>query len=227
MSDGAHAPGGGDGGLHARRMDGVYRRQRHVYDLTRKYYLFGRDRLIADLDVPDGGRVLELGCGTGRNLALIARRYRRARLVGLDISRAMLATAERRLAGRNVRLVAADAATFQAARDCGTDGFERIVISYALSMIPSWRETIANALDQLAPGGRLMIVDFGQQERLPAWFRGLLRGWLARFHVTPRADLVAVAAEEAATRGLALEHTALLRGYAWQVTIGRPGPAAR
>ena len=27
-------------------MDGVYRYQRHVYDLTRKYYLLGRDRLI-------------------------------------------------------------------------------------------------------------------------------------------------------------------------------------
>ena len=35
-------------------MDRIYRRQRHVYDLTRKYYLLGRDRLIADLDVPRG-----------------------------------------------------------------------------------------------------------------------------------------------------------------------------
>ncbi len=36
---------------HAELMDGVYRYQRHVYDLTRKYYLLGRDRLIDGLDV--------------------------------------------------------------------------------------------------------------------------------------------------------------------------------
>ncbi|TIM21480.1 MAG: SAM-dependent methyltransferase, partial [Mesorhizobium sp.] len=55
---------------HAELMDGVYRWQRHIYDLTRKYYLLGRDRLIDGLDVPVGGTVLELGCGTGRNIIL-------------------------------------------------------------------------------------------------------------------------------------------------------------
>ena len=58
---------------HAELMDGVYRYQRHVYDLTRKYYLLGRDRLIDGLAVPPGGTVLELGCGTGRNLVKAAR----------------------------------------------------------------------------------------------------------------------------------------------------------
>ena len=53
---------------HKGLMDGVYRYQRHIYDLTRKYYLLGRDRLIADLAVPDGGTVLEIGCGTGRRV---------------------------------------------------------------------------------------------------------------------------------------------------------------
>jgi S-adenosylmethionine-diacylgycerolhomoserine-N-methlytransferase len=74
-------------------MDGVYRRQRHVYDLTRKYYLLGRDRLIEELDVPPAGLVLELGCGTGRNLAHAALAYPDARFFGLDISSVMLETA--------------------------------------------------------------------------------------------------------------------------------------
>ena len=60
---------------HAELMDGVYHWQRHIYDLTRKYYLLGRDRLIDGLEVPQGGTVLELGCGTGRNIILAARRY--------------------------------------------------------------------------------------------------------------------------------------------------------
>ena len=46
----------------------------------------------------------------------------------------------------------------------GRDGFDRIFISYSLSMIPPWRRTVVAALDALAPGGSLHIVDFGEQE---------------------------------------------------------------
>jgi S-adenosylmethionine-diacylgycerolhomoserine-N-methlytransferase len=34
---------------HATAMDRMYRHARHIYDLTRKPYLLGRDRLIAEL----------------------------------------------------------------------------------------------------------------------------------------------------------------------------------
>ncbi|HTH27854.1 MAG TPA: class I SAM-dependent methyltransferase, partial [Sphingobium sp.] len=101
---------------HAARMEAIYRVQRHVYDLTRKYYLLGRDRLIGGLGVPYGGGVLEVGCGTGRNLALVGRRYRSASLYGLDISAEMLKSARRNLAhagvdGRAI-LAQADATAF-------------------------------------------------------------------------------------------------------------------
>ena len=49
-------------------MDRMYRRQRHIYDLTRKFYLLGRDQMIDRLGPPADARVLEIGCGTGRNL---------------------------------------------------------------------------------------------------------------------------------------------------------------
>ncbi len=62
-------------------MDRVYRHQRHVYDLTRKHYLLGRDHLIDRLEPPAGGHVLELGCGTGRNLIAAAKRYPRRPLL--------------------------------------------------------------------------------------------------------------------------------------------------
>ncbi len=51
-----------DAGQH---MDGIYRYQRYIYDATRKYFLLGRDTLLDELDPPDGGSVLEVGCGTG------------------------------------------------------------------------------------------------------------------------------------------------------------------
>lgn len=60
---------------HAGLMDGMYRYQRHIYDLTRKYYLLGRDKAIRSLGVPKGGTLLEVGCGTGRNLAIAHRHF--------------------------------------------------------------------------------------------------------------------------------------------------------
>ena len=209
---------------HAQRMDRMYRYQRHVYDLTRKYYLLGRDRAIAGLQVPEGGRLLEVGCGTGRNLIAAHRLYPAARLYGLDISAEMLASARRHFARRaqSPVLLRADAAGFRAT-DFATEGFDRVLISYALSMIPDWEGAIDAALDALAPGGSLHIVDFGQQERLPRWFRSLLVGWLKRFEVTPRAGLLAAleARLERADADVIFEE--ILGGYAWHAIVRRRG----
>src|ERR1700710_814436 len=76
-----------------RRMNRMYRRQRHIYDATRRFYLLGRDRLIAGLQPAAGQSVLEIVCGTGRTLALAARLYPETRFFGIDISTEMLASA--------------------------------------------------------------------------------------------------------------------------------------
>lgn len=205
---------------HAERMDGMYRYQRHIYDLTRKYYLFGRDRMIARLDVPRDGTLLEVGCGTGRNLLLAHRIHPTAKLYGLDISAEMLVSARANFRGIPVvpQLQVADATSFDAA-DFGVDGFDRIMISYALSMIPEWEKAIDASLAALKPGGSLHVVDFGQQERLPAWFRRLLQGWLSRFHVTPREKLRDVLAASADAANGRLEFETVGRGYAWHAVI--------
>jgi len=203
----------------ARLMDQMYRPQRRIYDVTRKFYLLGRDRLIAGLAPPSGGRVLEIGCGTGRNLILAGRRYPSARFYGVDISAVMLEQAAASLARAGVlapvALAKGDAATFDAAALFGEEEFERIFISYALSMIPPWRETIAHALDLLAPGGELHIVDFGDQAGLPAWFKGVLRWWLALFHVSPREELAGEVLRQAEATGSSRSHEALHGGYAF------------
>ncbi|WP_119943073.1 class I SAM-dependent methyltransferase [Neorhizobium sp. NCHU2750] len=208
-------------------MDRMYRYQRHIYDLTRKYYLFGRNRMIAGLDAPAGASILEVGCGTGRNLMLARRLYPAAKLYGLDISQEMLQTARAKFAGKADKgtmptLVVADATAFRAG-DFGTDGFDRVMIPYALSMIPGWEQAIAASLATLKPGGSLHIVDFGQQEGLPAWFRSMLQAWLARFHVTPRSNLrmVLEGQSEAARAQMMFEDIG--RGYAWHAVIRRPG----
>ena len=207
---------------HAARMDAIYAGQRHIYDATRKYYLLGRDRLIADLAPPPGGAVVEVGCGTGRNLILAARRWPQARCFGFDISDAMLATARAKVAGRAIRLDRGDATTWEPRALFGIDAADVVFISYTLSMIPDWRAAIGVACDALAPGGALHIVDFGQQERLPAVFARALFAWLARFDVTPRAGLPAFLNDIAAARGLGLVFTPLYRGYAWRAVLRRP-----
>lgn len=212
---------------HGGLMDGVYRWQRHIYDVTRKYYLLGRDGLIADLAPPPGGSVLEIGCGTGRNLIAVGRAWPNARLYGVDIAQAMLDTAQASV-GRagmasRIRLARGDAADFDAAALFGRAHFDRVFISYALSMIPHWEAALAQAARCVAPGGRLEVVDFGQQEKLPAVWKRLLFGWLAAFHVEPRRELPAVLGALAAAMGGRAHVRPLYHGYAFRGAITLAG----
>ena len=198
-------------------MDRMYRRQRFVYDITRKFYLLGRDRLIARLEARDGDAILEIGCGTGRNLIEIGRRYRGAKLYGLDVSSEMLLSAGAAVAraglSRRVMLRQADATTFDAAAVLGRAQFDRVVISYCLSMITQWQGVLEAAAALLAPGGELHIVDFGGQERLPRWFSNVLRRWLALFHVTPRDTLEQALTALAQAQGMQLAFERPYFGY--------------
>lgn len=207
-------------------MDHIYRHQRHIYDVTRKHFLLGRDQLIHRLEPPAQGHVLEIGCGTGRNLIAAARAYPEAHLHGVDLSREMLSSASRNLrrAGLEDRvgLALADAATFAPQPLFGRTRFERAFFSYSLSMIPAWRQALAHAGDLLVAGGRLAVVDFGQQEGLPRQFRPLLHAWLAKFHVVPRATLrneMEALAERLDGRA---RFEPLFRGYAWYAELRMP-----
>jgi len=213
----------GDGARH--HMDGIYRYQRYIYDLTRKYYLLGRDRLLDELQPPPGGTILEVGCGTGRNLILAAKRYPDARLYGFDISSEMLKTARANIekAGLTSRITLAegDATNFDTQALFGIDGIDRVFVSYAWSMIPPWRAAIPEALKAVGPGGRLHVVDFGQQQGWPRWFQKILFAWLARFSVTPRAELEDELRTAAAERGFSLDFQRLYRGYADYAVLRR------
>ncbi|HEY6520313.1 MAG TPA: methyltransferase domain-containing protein [Roseiarcus sp.] len=208
-------------------MDDMYRRQRHIYDLSRKFYLLGRDEAIARLRPAPGDKVLEIGCGTGRNLVKLAQAYPEARLFGLDVSREMLATAAastaRARAASRITFAQADATAFDPQGLFGRASFERVMISYALSMIPPWREALAHALDVVAPGGSLEIVDFGDCAGLPRPFKARLRQWLTMFDVTPRDDLATALQALAAERGLSCEIESRFRGYAILAAVRRKG----
>lgn len=200
-------------------MDRIYRHQRHVYDLTRKYYLLGRDRLIRELDARPGERLCEIGCGTARNLVKLARRYPGVEFYGIDASAEMLETAEAAIRraglGGRVRLAQALGESFDPAETFGLDGgFDHIVFSYSLSMIPPWGESLEKAVTLLRPAGAIHIVDFGDQRGMPAWFRRLLYAWLAAFHVEHRPGIRLWVEQRAADPGFAVETAALAGHYA-------------
>lgn len=210
------------------RMNRMYRYQRHIYDATRRYYLLGRDRLIADLQPASGEKILEIGCGTGRNLVQAARMYRNAQFYGLDVSTEMLTQAISAIGradlDRSVRVAHGDATAFTAQSVFGQQiAFDHVMISYSLSMIPNWTPVIDRAIACLKPGGRLHIVDFGDQRGLPRLARTLLRRWLILFDVTPRDDLHDLLIQVATRHSAGLTFERPFFGYAQYAVLTLPG----
>jgi S-adenosylmethionine-diacylgycerolhomoserine-N-methlytransferase len=181
-------------GDHAALMDSVYRNQRHIYDFTRKYYLFGRDRLIAELAAKPGACVVEVGCGTARNLIKMARLYPETVFYGLDASEEMLVTARQAVAhaglsGR-IHLAQGFAESLSPAMFGRTAPFDDAVFSYSLSMIPDWKQAVRAASGALSETGKIHVVDFGDLTGLGALGRSLLGAWLKIFHVSPRVEIL-------------------------------------
>lgn len=207
-------------------MDRMYRYQRHFYDLTRKYYLLGRDRMIEQMDVQAGEAVLEVGCGTGRNLIVLAEKYPAARFYGLDASSEMLRTAQTKIDAKNLaqRIVLKTelAENLDFRQTFGLDEpFDTIFFSYSITMIPTWRESIQAALDNLKAGRSIYIVDFWDQKDLPRWFQKLLKGWLKQFHVKHWAELIPHL-EDLEKQGLGkLSITSIAKRYAFLAKFGK------
>jgi S-adenosylmethionine-diacylgycerolhomoserine-N-methlytransferase len=209
------------------RMARMYRPQKHIYDATRRYYLLGRDRLIAGLALEDGQSLLDIGCGTGRNLALIGRRYPTARLYGLDAAEPMLevATARLRRAKVSAGLAHGVAEALDPARMFGIEGgLDHVTISYCLSMVDDPEAALRAATAGLAAGGSLHVVDFGDMRGLPAWFRRSMVAWLARFHVRHRPETEATLRHLAEERGGVLETVEILGRYAMLHRLALPSP---
>ncbi len=178
-------------------MDQMYRLTRHIYDLSRKYYLLGRDQLLDQMApaLQPGDRVLEIGCGTARNLVGLAKRNPKVELYGLDASRQMLETAEKNLrkSGLIGRIILRPelAENLRHETTFGLrEPFDALFFSYSLSIIPTWPLALEAGLANLKSGGTLYIVDFWDQGDLPAWFGKMLRGWLKKFHVAHRPELL-------------------------------------
>ncbi len=156
-------------------LTGYYRLHSRIYDATRWSFLFGRSALIDKLpSMSSPRRILEIGCGTGSNLARLGHLFPQAEVTGLDLSKDMLRCARRKLPrlGDRLRLV-------HRVYDEPVGGpFGLVLFSYSLSLFnPGWERALECAREDISLGGQIAVVDFHDTQV------GLFSRWMQAHYV--------------------------------------------
>ena len=174
----------------------TYRKKAKHYDVTSRLYpapgypqRAQRLRAVQALGLRAGDSVVDIACGTGQNFPLIEEMIGPdGRIVGVDMTDAMLAQAQDRIETNgwsNISLVLADAAEF----DFPTE-VDAVLSTYALSQVPECAAVIAHGASALSAGGRLVVLDLKIPHSTPRWLTelgiatvgrfGSLEEWIAR-----------------------------------------------
>ena len=152
---------------------------RRRYDRLARFFVFFewlfllpggiRERAVSRLELEPGSIVLEVGCGTGRNLSpLVQAVGPEGRVYGVDLSEGMLEEARElcaRAGWRNVSLLRADAVDYTL-----PELVDGVIFSLSYAVIPRHLEALRRAWDQLRPGGYVVIMD----AKLPSGVLGRL-----------------------------------------------------
>lgn len=157
----------------------LYRKRARSYDTATKLYnVLGitieryRRQAVDALALPRGGTVVDLGCGTGANFALLQKAVGpEGRILGVDLTPEMLERARervRREGWRNVELIEEDMADF--APDRQVDG---VLTTFALMLSPRQDAVVARAADMLRRDGRAVVLDF-KEPPWPEWLTRLV-----------------------------------------------------
>jgi ubiquinone/menaquinone biosynthesis C-methylase UbiE len=157
----------------------TYRKKAKHYDVTCRLYpapgypqQAQRLRAVRALGLRAGDSVIDIACGTGLNFPLLEKVIGPGgRIVGVDLTDAMLARARDRIVTngwRNISLVQADAADFDFPAEVNA-----IVSTYALSQVPECAEVVAHGAAALCGGGRWVVLDLKVPGNTPAWLATL------------------------------------------------------
>jgi ubiquinone/menaquinone biosynthesis C-methylase UbiE len=161
------------------RLIETYRRKAKHYDITSRLYPVPgyphwaqRLRAVQALGLRAGDSVIDIACGTGLNFPLIEKVIGPGgRIIGVDLTDAMLARARDRMAAngwRNISLVQADAAEFDfPAR------VDAILSTYAMTQVPECAAVIARGAAALSENGRWVVLDVKAPDNTPRWLAQL------------------------------------------------------
>jgi demethylmenaquinone methyltransferase/2-methoxy-6-polyprenyl-1,4-benzoquinol methylase len=169
------------------RLISTYRKKAKHYDVTSKLYpapgypqQAQRRRAVRALGLRAGDSVIDMACGTGLNFALIEEVIGPGgRIVGVDLTDAMVARAQDRIATNgwsNVSLVQADAVDFEFPTEV-----DAILSTYALTQVPECAAVIAHGAKALSGGGRWVVLDLKVPDRTPKWLTQLGTTIVRRF----------------------------------------------
>jgi ubiquinone/menaquinone biosynthesis C-methylase UbiE len=161
------------------RLIETYRKKAKHYDVTSRLYpapgypqLDQRLRAVGALRLRPGATVVDMACGTGLNFRLLEKVIGpEGRIVGVDLTDAMLARAQDRIEQNgwsNVSLVQADAASFDFPAEV-----DAILSTYALTQVPECADVIAHGAKALSGGGRWAVLDLKVPGRTPQWLAQL------------------------------------------------------
>lgn len=164
-------------GTHERLTETYRRKAKHYNATSRLYPAPGypqqtfRNRAIRALGLRPGDTVVDVACGTGQNFPLLEQLIGpEGRIVGVDLTDAMLEQAEQRIetsGWRNVGLVQGDAAAFEF-----PTSVDAVLSTYALSQVPACGEVVAHGAAALRAGGRWVVLDL-KAPAAPRWLTRL------------------------------------------------------
>jgi len=168
----------------------TYRKRAANYDFTANlYYLFGyrewayRKMAVKALKLQPGDTVLELACGTGINFPLYQRYIGpEGRIIGVDITDAMLDQAQKRVASqrwKNVVLFQHDAATYRTPLPVNA-----AISTYALSLFPDLEQVFKNIFASLLLNGQFALLELKIPSSWPAWLSATAVTLMKPFAVT-------------------------------------------
>lgn len=164
-----------------------YRKKAKHYDITSRLYPVPgypvraqRRTAVQALGLHPGYTVVDIACGTGLNFPLIETAIGPGgRIIGVDMTDAMLAQAEHRIersGWSNVSLVQADAAEFDFPAEV-----DAILSTYALTQVPECAEVIAHGAAALCEGGCWVVLDVKLPAAAPQWLTRRGAAILRRF----------------------------------------------